>query len=172
MQAFGTCSQGAESNSMEKQNKKSQHQELVFNRKATFQYEILDTLEVGIVLLGTEIKSLRAHGGGLQDAFISVEHGELWLMNSTIAPYKFASHFNHEERRKRKLLAHKKEIERLSAQIQEKGLTCIPLSLFLKNGLAKVKIAICKGKKGEDKRATIKEREDKRQMQRMLKQHS
>src|SRR5258708_3383421 len=125
---------------MEKSNKKGQNQELVFNRKATFQYEILESLEVGIVLQGTEIKSLRDHGGGLQDAFISVENGELWLLNSSIAPYKFASHFNHEERRKRKLLAHKKEIIRLHAAIQEKGLTCIPLSIFLKNGLAKVKI--------------------------------
>lgn len=156
---------------MEKEKKKSQNKELVFNRKATFQYEIIESFEVGIVLLGTEIKSLRDHGGGLQDAFISVENGELWLINSTISPYKFASHFNHEERRKRKLLAHKKEIEKLHASIQEKGLTCIPLSIFLKNGFAKVKIALCKGKKGEDKRATIKEREDKRHMQRMLKQH-
>jgi SsrA-binding protein len=143
--------------------------ELVSNRKAGFQYEILETFEVGIVLIGTEIKSLRNNGGSLQEAHISVDKGELWLLHSTIAPYRFGSVYNHEEKRKRKLLAHKKEISRIAAAIQEKGLTCIALSIYLKNGKAKAKIALARGKKLHDKREAIKEREDKKAIQRMLK---
>src|SRR5262249_54215438 len=114
--------------------------ELVSNKKAGFLYEILDTLECGIVLLGTEIKSLRDHGGSLQDAYVTCEKSELWLIHASIAPYRFGNIHNHEEKRKRKLLAHKREIRRLQAQVQEKGLTCIPLSMYLKNGKVKVKI--------------------------------
>lgn len=143
--------------------------ELVSNRKAGFQYEILDTFEVGIVLIGTEIKSLRNNGGSLQEAYISVDRGELWLLNASIAPYRFGSVYNHEEKRKRKLLAHKKEILRITSSIQEKGLTCIALSLYLKNGKAKVKIALARGKKLHDKRDSIKEKEDTRSIQRALK---
>ncbi len=143
--------------------------ELVSNRKAGFQYEILETIETGIVLQGTEIKSLRDHGGSLQEAYVTIDGGELWLVHASIAPYKFGSLYNHDERRKRKLLAHKKEIQRLNASIQEKGLTCIPLSIYLKSGRAKVKIAICKGKKLHDKRESIKEREDDRAIQRAMK---
>lgn len=145
--------------------------ELVSNRKATFQYEILETLEVGIALLGTEVKSLREHGGSLQEAFISVEHGQLLLIGSTIIAYSHGNIHNHENCRKRTLLAHKKEIRRISSQIQEKGLTCIPLSLYLKNGIVKVKIGIARGKKTHDKREAIKEREDKRTIARAIKQH-
>ncbi|MBS0635303.1 MAG: SsrA-binding protein SmpB [Verrucomicrobia bacterium] len=143
--------------------------ELVSNRKAGFQYEILDTYEMGIVLMGTEIKSLRDHGGSLQEAYVTIDNGELWLVNASIAPYRFGSVYNHEDKRKRKLLAHKKEIIRLNSAIQEKGLTCIPLSIYLKKGRAKVKIAIAKGKKLHDKRDTIKEREDNKEMQRAMK---
>lgn len=143
--------------------------ELVSNRKAGFQYEILDTFETGIVLVGTEIKSLRDHGGSLQEAYISVDSGELWLINASIAPYRYGSLHNHEEKRKRKLLAHKKEIIKLQQAIQEKGLTCIPLSIYLKNGRAKVKIALAKGKKLHDKRDAIKDREDTRSIQRAMK---
>lgn len=146
--------------------------ELVSNRKAGFQYEILDTYEMGIVLVGTEIKSLRDHGGSLQEAYVTIDNGELWLVNATIAPYRFGSFHNHEEKRKRKLLAHKKEIVRLNSAIQEKGLTCIPLSMYLKKGRAKVKIAIAKGKKLHDKRDSIKEREDNKEIQRALKNRS
>jgi SsrA-binding protein len=145
--------------------------DLVSNRKAFYEYEIIETFEVGMQLMGTEIKSLRAHGGSLQEAFISVERGELWLIGSSIKPYAFGSVYNHEERRKRKLLAHRKEILTISSAIQEKGLTCVPLSLYLKGGLAKLKIAIAKGKKIHDKRETIKAREDKRSIDRLMKQY-
>ncbi|MCE5294464.1 MAG: SsrA-binding protein SmpB [Chlamydiales bacterium] len=144
--------------------------ELVSNRKAGFQYEILETFEMGIVLVGTEIKSLRDHGGSLQEAYVTIDNNELWLVNATIAPYKFGGLYNHEDKRKRKLLAHKREITNLNRAIQEKGLTCIPLSIYLKKGRAKVKIALAKGKKLHDKRDTIKERDDNRDIQRALKQ--
>ena len=144
--------------------------ELITNRKAHFQYEILDTYEVGKVLQGTEVKSLRQGGGSLQEAFIDVSDLELWLVGCSISPYSFGNIHNHEERRKRKLLAHKKEIRRIAALIQEKGLTCIPLSLFLKNGIVKLKIAIGRGKKLHDKREDIKAREDKRAISRAMKQ--
>lgn len=143
--------------------------ELCSNRKAGFQYEILETNETGIALLGTEIKSLRDHGGSLQEAYVSIDNGELWLVNASIAPYRHGSVHNHEERRKRKLLAHKKEIIKLAVAIQEKGLTCIPLSIYLRKGRAKVKIALAKGKKLHDKREAIKEREDTKAIQRALK---
>lgn len=143
--------------------------ELVSNRKATFNYEILETFEAGIVLQGTEIKSLRDHGGSLQDSYIMVTGGELWLLESSIAPYRYGNIHNHEDRRKRKLLMHKREIDKLRVGSQEKGLTIIPLALYLKNGRVKVKIALAKGKKSFDKRASIKEREDKRHMARSLK---
>lgn len=146
--------------------------ELVSNRKATFNYEILETFEAGIVLQGTEIKSLRDHGGTLQDAYIKVVQHELWLVNSNIAPYRFGNVHNHEEKRDRKLLMHKREIARLKIASQEDGHTIIPLAIFLKNGRAKVKIAIAKGKKSFDKRESIKERDDKRQMQKALKHHN
>ena len=144
--------------------------ELVRNRKARFEYEILDKLEVGIVLRGTEIKSLRANGGSLQEAYVYIEQGELWLVNASIAPYKQASFETHSEKRRRKLLAHKKEIRKLQQGMDEKGLTCVPLCLYLKKGKAKLEIALARGKKVHDKRASIKEREDKRAISRAMKQ--
>lgn len=153
-------------------NDTSEIKELVSNRKAGFQYEILETFETGIVLHGTEIKSLRDHGGSLQEAYVSIDAGELWLVNASIAPYRFGSIYNHEEKRRRKLLAHKREIQKLTASIQEKGLTCIPLSIYLKKGRAKVKIALARGKKLHDKRESIKEREDNKAIQRAMKQHN
>jgi SsrA-binding protein len=144
--------------------------ELASNKKAFYNYEVLETLEVGIALVGTEIKSLRNNGGSLQDAYIQVGGGELWLINASIAAYKFGNIHNHEERRRRKLLAHKKEITSIQTSIQEKGLTCIPLSMYLKNGRVKLKLGLARGKKLHDKRETIKEREETRAMQKMLKQ--
>jgi len=141
--------------------------ELVSNRKAGHDYEILETFEAGIVLVGTEIKSLKNHGGSLQDAFVDAKGAELWLLNSTVAPYTFGNVYNHEDKRPRKLLMHKREIEKIRRTITEKGLLLIPLSIYLnKKGIAKVKIAIAKGKKSYDKRAALKEREDKRSMER------
>ncbi len=143
--------------------------DLVSNRKATYDYEILETFEAGIALQGTEIKSLRDNGGSLQEAYVKVLGGELWLLGANIAHYRFGNIHNHEERRDRKLLMHKREIERLREAAQEKGLTLIALALYLKGGRAKVKVAICKGKKNYDKREAIKERDEKRHMQQMMK---
>ena len=140
--------------------------ELVSNRRAFHDYEVLDTYEAGIVLLGTEIKSLRNHGGSLQDAYVDIKGGSPWLMNASIAPYTFGNVFNHEERRPRKLLMHKGEIEKLRKKVAEKGLTLIPLAIYLKKGIAKVKVAVAKGKKAYDKRAALKDRDMKRAMQR------
>lgn len=147
---------------------KTPNPELVSNRRAGFDYEILETFEAGIVLVGTEIKSLRNHGGSLQDSFVDARGAELWLINSSIAPYAFGNIHNHEDRRPRKLLMHKREIAKISKQVTEKGLSLIPLSIFLKKGIAKVKIAIAKGKKTYDKRAALKERDAKRDIQRSM----
>lgn len=145
--------------------------ELVSNRKAGHDYEILETFEAGVVLKGTEIKSLRNHGGSLQDAFVDIRGTELWLLNSSIALYSFGNIHNHEEKRARKLLMHKREVEKLRRLKMEKGLQIIPLCIFLnKKGIAKVKIATAKGKKTYDKRAALKEREDKRSVQRAMKE--
>jgi SsrA-binding protein len=150
--------------------KKNSDSELVSNRRAGHDYEILDTWEAGIVLLGTEIKSLRAHGGSLQDAYILItEAGDPLLKNSSIAPYKYGGVFNHEERRDRKLLLHKREIVKLQTLSSEKGLTLIPLGMFLKNGYVKVKVAVARGKRSYDKRAALKEREHKRDIERAMK---
>lgn len=147
----------------------SKSSDLVSNRKAFHNYEILETLEAGIILVGTEIKSLRDHGGSLQDAYVDVRGKDAYLMQASIAPYRFGNIHNHEERRARKLLLHKRELEQLRKATKEKGLTVIALAIYLnKRGFAKVKIAIAKGKKSHDKRAAIKEREDKRSVQRAL----
>jgi SsrA-binding protein len=143
--------------------------ELVSNRKAYHDYEILQTYEAGIVLLGSEIKSLKNHGGSLQDSFVDIKNNELWLINCSIAPYKFSKSYIHEERRKRKLLMHKKEIIKLKRQMHEKGIALIPLSIYLKNATAKVKIAIAKGRKTYDKRAKLKEKVQKKEIQKALK---
>jgi SsrA-binding protein len=145
-------------------------EDLVSNRKAHHNYEILETLESGIVLLGTEIKSLRDHGGNLQDSYVVFHRGEAFLKNSSISPYKFGNIYNHEERRERKLLLHKRELLRLKSVIDEKGLTIIPLGMYLKHGLVKVRLGVAKGKKAYDKRASLKARQDKREMDRSMKQ--
>jgi SsrA-binding protein len=151
--------------------KKKSDADLVSNRRATHDYEILDTFEAGIVLFGTEVKSLRGHGGSLQDAYVLItDSGEALLKNASIAPYKFGSLFNHEDKRERKLLFHKREIAKLRAYSQEKGLTLIPLGLYLKNGFVKVKVAVAKGKRSYDKRAALKEREHKRDIDRAMKE--
>jgi len=144
--------------------------ELVKNRRAYHDYEILETFEAGISLLGTEIKSLRNHGGSLQEAYVTTKKGEAWLINASIAPYSFGTVYNHSERRERKLLLHKKEIARLRKTQQEKGMALIPLSFYLKNNRVKVRIGIGKGKKAFDKRSAIKEKEQKRMIQRSLKE--
>ena len=145
--------------------------DLVSNRRAYHDYEIVETYEAGIVLQGTEIKSLRDHGGSLQEAYVKVIGNELWLIGANIALYRFGNINNHEERRDRKLLMHSREISRLKAAIKEKGFTLVPLAMYLKKGRVKLKIGRGKGKKKADKRAAIKERDEKRTLQRAIKNH-
>jgi SsrA-binding protein len=144
--------------------------DLVSNKKALHDYEIIETYEAGIVLLGSEIKSLREHSASLQDSFIDIKDNELWLMNSSISPYKFSTSFTHQDKRKRKLLMNKSEILKISKQVKEKGMTLIPLSIYLKDSRAKVKVALAKGRKSYDKREVLKEKSQKRDIQKALKQ--
>lgn len=143
--------------------------ELTSNKKAFHNYEILETFEAGIVLSGTEIKSLKDHGGSLVDAYILIKKGEIWLINANISPYKFGNIHNVEPKRERKLLMHRNEIVRLQKLVQEKSLSLIPLSFYLKKGYVKVKVALAQGKKLYDKRATIKEKEHKKTIEKFLK---
>ncbi|OKH13399.1 SsrA-binding protein SmpB [[Limnothrix rosea] IAM M-220] len=140
------------------------------NRQARFRYEILETLEAGVALVGTEVKSIRAGKVNLRDGYVLVRGGEAWLLNVHISPYNMsAQYFNHEPKRDRKLLLHKKEIRRLIGQLEQKGLTLIPLKMYLKGSLVKVSLGLGRGKKLHDKRETIKRRQDKRDMARALK---
>ena len=142
----------------------------IFNRKARHEYELLDEYEAGIVLTGTEVKSLRSGKANIQDAFATVREEELWLHNLYISEYKAGNRFNHEPKRQRKLLLHKREIRKLIGLLEQKGLTLIPLSLFFNaKGLAKIKLAIGRGKKAHDKRASKKDRDWKRQKSRIMK---
>jgi len=139
------------------------------NRKAYHNYHVLDGLEAGIVLTGTEIKSIRAGRVSLGDAYVKPEGGELWLLNAHIARYEAGSYQSHVPTRPRKLLLHRKEIDSLTSQIVEKGLTLVPLKLYIKGGIAKTEIALAKGKKLYDKRESIARRESKRKIERALK---
>jgi SsrA-binding protein len=140
------------------------------NKKAEHLYFIVDTMEAGIVLRGTEVKSLRAGKASLQDAYADVRGGELYLYNMHISPYKKATHFNHEPRRPRKLLMHKREIMRLTGKIQEKGYTLVPTKLyFADNGKVKVELSLAKGKKKFDKRHAIAKKDLKRDIRRETK---
>jgi len=143
--------------------------ELVSNRRAFHDYEILETFEAGIALLGTEIKALRDNTGSLQEAYITIDKDQAFLKNSSIPPYRYGNIYNHEEKRERKLLLHKREIASLKKVSQEKGLTIIPLSFYLKNGRVKVKIAVGRGKKAYDKRAALKAKEHARAISRAMK---
>jgi SsrA-binding protein len=143
---------------------------VTFNRKALHDYHVLETVEAGLVLTGTEIKSIRDGRVNLREAFARAEDGELWLHNMHIAQYPAASHFNHEPTRKRKLLLHRSQIGELSEAINEKGLTIVPLRLYLKRGRAKVEIALARGRRVHDKRQKIAEREAERQITRALHQ--
>lgn len=143
---------------------------LATNRKARHEYFLLENFEAGIVLQGSEIKSIRAGRISLAEAFVKIEDGEAWLMDSHIAPYDHASSFNHEPRRPRKLLLHRREINHLFDEVRQKGVTIIPLRLYLKEGRAKVEIAIAKGKKQYDKRQTIARRDAEREIARQLRQ--
>lgn len=140
------------------------------NKRATFDYELLDTYTAGIVLTGTEIKSIRLGKAGLVDTFCIIEKGELWVRNMYIAEYFYGSYNNHSARRERKLLLNKKELNKIEKLIKETGNTVVPLKLFInERGLAKLNIAVARGKKMYDKRQSLKEKEDKRAMDRAFK---
>ena len=140
------------------------------NRKARHDYEILDTYEAGLVLTGSEIKSIRAGHVNLREAFVQVRGDELWLLNAHIATYDQAGQFGHDPLRPRKLLLHRKEINRIAARVQEKGLTIVPTVLYLTRGLAKVEIALARGKKQYDKRESLRRRDSQRQIERSLRE--
>ncbi len=140
------------------------------NKKAYFEYDILETFEAGMVLYGTEIKALREGRASLKDAYAEIRDNEVFLINSYIGPYSAGNINNHDEQRPRKLLLHKREIKKLIGKVAEKGLTLIPLKLYFIRGLAKVELALAKGKRVYDKRKSIMERDRKREMEREIKQ--
>lgn len=142
-----------------------------FNRKARFEYTIEEEFEAGIVLTGTEVKSLRAGKANIGDAYAGVKGEEIWLFNATIAEYAGGNRFNHEPRRDRKLLLHKKQINKLLGKLKTKGVTLVPLSLYFNSrGMAKLKIAIATGKKAYEKRDTIKKRDWERDKARIMRE--
>ena len=141
------------------------------NRKAYHNYHIGDSVEAGIALTGTEIKSIRNGRVSLGDAYVRPEGGELWLLNAHIARYEAGSYMSHEPKRPRKLLLHRKQIDNLTSQIAEKGLTLVPLKIYIKDSIAKVEVALAKGKKLYDKREAITRREIERELGRATKQH-
>lgn len=141
----------------------------ILNRKAKFDYEIEDSIEVGIVLTGTEIKSVRMGKANIKDSYAIIRNNELYLINTHISKYEQGTHFNHEETRTRKLLAHKKEIIKLNSKMELQGYTLIPLKLYFKNGKLKVLLGLCRGKKNFDKKETIKNRDIEREMQKYSK---
>lgn len=138
------------------------------NRKARHDYFIEDSFEAGLVLSGTEIKSIRAGQVSLRDSFAMIKEAELWLMNAHIAPYERGTYANHEPRRPRKLLMHRREINRIAGKLQEKGLTLVPLRVYLKDNRAKVELGLARGKKQYDKRATLREKETRREIDRAV----
>lgn len=142
------------------------------NRKARFNYEIIDTYEAGIMLMGTEVKSLREGKANIAESYASDEGGEIWLINSYLPEYLQANRFNHEPRRRRKLLLNGREIRRLRIGINREGMTLVPLKIYFNDqGRAKLELALAKGKKLHDKRETEKERDWNRQKSRLLKDH-
>lgn len=144
---------------------------IALNRKARYEYSIVEDVECGLVLQGTEVKMLRLGSGvNIADAYAGEKHGELWLFNSLINPYPHGNRFNHEPRRPRKLLVHKRQLKKLIGLVQQKGHTLVPLSLYFNSrGIAKLKLGLAVGKKKHEKRQTIKERDWKREQQRLLK---
>ncbi|GGI64385.1 SsrA-binding protein SmpB [Enterococcus alcedinis] len=139
------------------------------NRKASHDYIIIDTLEAGIVLQGTEIKSIRNSRINLKDGFIRIRNGEAFLSNVHISPYEQGNIFNHDPLRTRKLLLHKKQIHKWETEVKNSGMTIVPLRVYLKDGFAKVLIGLAKGKKDYDKRESLKRKDQDRQIQRILK---
>ena len=150
-------------------NNKDEVKNIAVNRKAQHDYHILDTYEVGLVLKGTEVKSLRESKVSLRESFAQFENNELYIMNMHISPYAFGNIFNVDPIRKRKLLMHKREINRLRGQVEEKGLTLVPLRIYFKRGHAKIELALAKGKRLYDKRQALAEKDAQREVERELK---
>lgn len=138
------------------------------NRKAYHDYFVLDRLEAGLVLTGTEIKSAREGRVQIRDSYADVVNGEAWLLNSHFSPYSHGNIYNHEPTKKRKLLLHRREIDKITGKALEKGLTLIPLKMYLKHGLLKCELGICRGKKEHDKRAATKEKEQESEARRAM----
>ncbi|MGR3614507.1 MAG: SsrA-binding protein SmpB [Paracoccaceae bacterium] len=158
---------------MAKEKSNPNYKVIAENRRARFDYAIEDDLECGIILEGSEVKSLRSGGSNIAESYAAVEDGELWLVNGYIAPYAQAKTFQHIERRKRKLLVSRKEMANLWNATQRKGMTLVPLVLYFNHkGLVKLKIGIAKGKKNHDKRETQAKRDWGRQKQRLMKDHN
>jgi SsrA-binding protein len=153
---------------MAKGKKKVAPGDVASNRYASYRYELLDRVECGVVLLGTEVKALRGGTAQLKDGYASIRDGELWLQNVHIPPYGPAARENHDPERPRKLLVHRRELERLAARVQERGFTLVPTRIYFSGPRAKVEIAVGRGKDRFDKRESIKERETQRDMQRAL----
>lgn len=141
------------------------------NRKARHEYEILDTYEVGIVLAGTEVKSLRANKVQFADSYATIDNGELWIHSMNITPYDHGNVHNHEPVRKRKLLMHKQELKKLYVRAVERGLSLVPLRIYFKNKVAKIELALVRGKKLHDKRSSIADRDARREIDRKMKEH-
>ncbi|MHB1406532.1 MAG: SsrA-binding protein SmpB [Desulfitobacteriaceae bacterium] len=142
------------------------------NRKAYHDYFVEDKVEAGIILTGTEIKSIRAGRANLKDSYARIENGEVWLHQMHISPYEQGNRFNHEPLRRRKLLLNRKEIGKLWGKLQLQGLTLVPLKIYLKHGLAKIELGICRGKKSYDKREDMAERDAKREIERHLRERN
>ena len=142
----------------------------ILNRKARYDYEILDKYEAGIVLTGTEIKSVRKGSANLKDSYAIIKNGEAFLLNMHISEYKEGNQFNHDETRTRKLLLHKNEINKINDKINIKGLTLVPVKLYFSNGKAKIELAVARGKHTYDKKETIKQRDIDREMKKSLKE--
>jgi SsrA-binding protein len=147
-----------------------EHQTIARNRRARFDYHILETWEAGIVLTGTEVKALRAGKANISDAYAVVNSGEVFLLNLNIPPYEQGNRYNHEPTRTRKLLLHRREIRRMIGAVERQGLTLVALELYFKKGVAKVALALGKGKQLHDKRATERERDDAREMARAVRE--
>jgi SsrA-binding protein len=139
------------------------------NKKARHDYHIIEVIEAGMVLVGTEVKSLREGRANLKDSYARVKDGELYLVQAHISPYSHAHYDNHDPERVRKLLVHKRELKRLTGKTQEKGLTLVPLKIYFKEGKAKVELALASGKKSYDKRETLKRKDQQREMERAIK---
>ena len=142
------------------------------NRKALHDYHVLDSWEAGVALLGTEVKAIREGSVNLRDSYARLENGEVWLMNLHISPYSHTGYAHHDERRQRKLLLHRHEIEKLSGRVVERGLTLVPLRMYLNKGRVKVALALVKGKQAHDKRETIRRREVDRETRAAVKARS